>query len=248
MNQQTVKKNIVIEKSNLIAGDAYARSYYEERIKQAGPHERILYPFMFKHIGDVRGNKIVDLGCGHGKLIEELVPLNPQCIVGVDINPDLLAGIEQKHFSRVSVICSDIATTLPFPEKHFDIAILNQVLLHLDEMRLSNLLTNLKRILVPNGKVIATVTHFDWAISMYKFQSISGDTGWTDRNKDGLVYREWFRNEARYRSIFEQEGFSVEIQTLLVPNDSQLELRYREQVGKPIFHAIEAIAPTGCLA
>ncbi len=110
------------------------------------------------------GFAVLDAGCGSGRHLRALAGLPGLKIVGVDRNqrdvdealkalremPDVLS---RDH----AVMCADI-TRLPFPDDYFDCVICSEVLEHIPEHEAA--LTELVRILKPNGNLVVSVPRY----------------------------------------------------------------------------------------
>lgn len=97
--------------------------------------------------------KILDLGCGTGKLMQELSSCG-QCY-GLDYSPLALRFCQQQGIKKHYLIKADINTTLPLPENSFDIITILDVLEHTKNDQA--VLKEIKRVLKPNGLLILTV-------------------------------------------------------------------------------------------
>lgn len=101
------------------------------------------------------GDKVLDLGCGNGRLFPLLKSKNIDYI-GVDNSEELIKEAKKK-FPNGKFQIADIFK-LPFPEKHFDKVYCIAVLHHIPskEMR-AQVLEEIKRVLRPGGFLILTV-------------------------------------------------------------------------------------------
>jgi len=92
--------------------------------------------------------RLLDVGCGSGKLEESLVPGK---IVGIDISDYLLATARQ----RIRWIVKAEGETLPFKEKSFDKVACTEVLEHV--MAPARLLWEMARILKKDGAAVISI-------------------------------------------------------------------------------------------
>lgn len=104
------------------------------------------------------GEKILDLGCGNGRLFEFLKEKNIDYI-GVDFSEKLIS-IAKERFPKAKFKLAD-ALNLPFSENFFDkvysIAVLHQI--PSEDFRLQ-FLKEAKKVLKPRGLLILTVWRF----------------------------------------------------------------------------------------
>jgi len=118
---------------------------------------RGLYPkeFCFKLLGDPRGKKVLDVGCGDGGDAVILAKLGAK-VVGLDVSPRSIALAKRRAgldgvADRVSFICAPLGVELP--ETGFDVIWIDNVLHHvLDE--LDAVLKSLFRAARPGAQVI----------------------------------------------------------------------------------------------
>jgi SAM-dependent methyltransferase len=101
-----------------------------------------LYPKLYKQLK----GRILDVGCGLGDFL-----LFYRDIVGVDINKDCVNYCKSFNLN-VELMVVDI---LPFDDNSFDSIILDNVIEHIENP--SNLLSEIKRVLTPNGILLVGV-------------------------------------------------------------------------------------------
>ena len=103
----------------------------------------------------LRGERILDLGCGQGRLLE-IMKNQDIDYVGVDASEKLI-GITKKNYPNFRFQVAD-ALNLPFPDNYFDKVFSIRVLHHFPskEFRL-RFLKEARRVLKPKGLLILTV-------------------------------------------------------------------------------------------
>jgi ubiquinone/menaquinone biosynthesis C-methylase UbiE len=101
-----------------------------------------------------KNQRILDVGCGTGNLVEELTNKGYQ-VVGIDLQKEGLLRQKIKkpslHFLRAC------AKALPFPDGQFEVVIFADVLEHMEERRP---LQEAFRVLAPGGILLITVPAF----------------------------------------------------------------------------------------
>jgi arsenite methyltransferase len=113
-------------------------------------------------IGAQPGDRLLDVGCGPGFYVAELVDqVGPAgTVVGVDSSPEMLALAEGRcaGHPNVSFVRGD-ATSLPVEDASFDRALCVQVLEYVPDV--AGALAELRRALRPGG--LAVIWDVDWA-------------------------------------------------------------------------------------
>jgi len=96
------------------------------------PKHRLTEYHRFFLINVREGDKVLDLGCGNGALLEEVVSVSKAQAVGIDFNEENCTKAAQRFaaLGGVQILCEDF-TKRRFSEE-FDVIILSNVLEHLD--------------------------------------------------------------------------------------------------------------------
>jgi len=131
-----------------VAPDIYAR-YVSPPADTAYPLE-----FAFHLIGDVRGKRVVDLGCGSGANTALLVNRGAQ-VWGIDISEDLLR-LSRRRLAvsgcpGEATFVAGSAHGLPFPDTSIDLVFGMAILHHVD---LDLAAREVLRVLKPGGRAI----------------------------------------------------------------------------------------------
>lgn len=105
--------------------------------------------------------KILDVGCGSGKLMEDLKDFGR--VSGVDSSKKALTFCKQRGLRNI--YRADISDKLPFSEETFDLALLIDVLEHTKDD--GKVLRNLKRVLKKNGFLILTIPAYQALFSYW---------------------------------------------------------------------------------
>ena len=88
------------------------------------PHSALTDELIMAHVN--RGSRVIDLGCGDGRLIEKLRDEHDCDVVGVELDLDQLIGSVQRG---VPVIRADLDQGLQgIPDESFDVAVISETL------------------------------------------------------------------------------------------------------------------------
>jgi SAM-dependent methyltransferase len=111
------------------------------------PFTRLTWAYGFETIFD--GAVVLDYGCFDGEFIDKLTLAKRVTAVGVDKNRDVVLAYRGPH----KVLPAE--ETIPFPEGHFDIVTMFDVLEHIYDQ--SATLQEIHRVIKPGGRLVVTV-------------------------------------------------------------------------------------------
>ncbi|MDP1884516.1 MAG: methyltransferase domain-containing protein [Candidatus Moranbacteria bacterium] len=189
--------------------------------------------FIGEHISE--GARVLDFGCGNGRLLEILRDKKPE-YYGVDVSQKLidLAKVRYPEFSRNFTKISGQAS-LPFPDDFFNNIVSIAVFHHFPDKKFrSDMARELYRVTRPGGEVIVTAWNlwqpryrrYIWKNMVRKVFLFSrldfGDCEIPFRNNAGEIFRRFHHaytlNELA--GLFSQAGFRIE--AAKVVNDKNL--------------------------
>ena len=137
------------------------KEFFEEKAEH--------YPMLDEYPPDVFGfvpvgAKVLDVGCGSGRLLKELVKRND--VVGVDLSFKML---ERAKAYTDRLICAD-AHRLPFKNETFDVAVMSFLWHHLQNQYVAA--REVKRVLKKGGTLLViTLSHEDIENSLFSAYS-----------------------------------------------------------------------------
>lgn len=134
---------------------------------------------------------ILDVGCGTGKNMEELAHWGD--VWGVDVSEDALAFCRKRGLTQLK---KGEAEHLPFPKETFDVAILLDVLEHVDDVIA---IREIKRVLKNSGFIVITVPAFWWLWSKW----------------DEILHHKRRYTKGQLGEILTKEGFVVQRNTYI---------------------------------
>lgn len=113
-------------------------------------------PAILNLAGDVQGRRILDAGCGSGPLTAELLDRGAE-VTGFDASSEMIKLAQRRLGLAVPLQVHDLAEPLPYEDGEFDDVICSLVLHYLEDWE--SPLAEIKRVLKPGGRVIASVNH-----------------------------------------------------------------------------------------
>ncbi len=171
-----VAKRIKARKGkNVIAGDD--EPYYR--------YKRDRFLALFREV-DFKGKTVLEIGCGPGGNLKELLSHSPKSLTGVDISPDMIELAKSNLPPQVNILKVN-GTSLPFEDRSFDCVFTATVLQHnTDETMLRQLMSEMCRVT---------------ADKLYLFERIENEI-----LGDDLCYG---RPVSYYENICNQNGFEL---------------------------------------
>jgi len=134
----------------------YGKEYYEYcknknlfDMKAKGDWQKRYVEYIRSVFGDLNGKKCLDFGCALGSQTSAFVDAGVD-MLGVDVSDFY---VKECPFGNLKGRMFTYDGTLPFPDKHFDFIHSAQVIEHIPENQLLNVLSELKRVLKPDGVI-----------------------------------------------------------------------------------------------
>ncbi|GAA3399107.1 class I SAM-dependent methyltransferase [Streptomyces roseoviridis] len=135
--------------------DGFAEAYaaHTENNLVNAHYER---PAMLALAGDVAGRRVLDAGCGAGPLSAALRERGA-VVTGIDASAAMVALARRRLGADADLHVGDLAEPLPFADGAFDDVVASLVLHYLEDW--GPALGELRRVLRPGGRLIASVEH-----------------------------------------------------------------------------------------
>lgn len=138
-----------------------AAGWWTSRYSARGDVNRewVIDPTLFRLLGDVRGRRILDAGCGSGYLARLLAAKGAK-VVGVDHSSRLLEVArreEKREPLGVEFHKADLARLSPFAGGAFDVVVSNVVMQ--DVVAFAKAFREFHRVLRAGGRLLFSVTH-----------------------------------------------------------------------------------------
>jgi SAM-dependent methyltransferase len=190
-------------------------------------------PAVLDLAGDVTGRRILDVGCGAGPLLAALRDRGA-IVTGIEPSAKMLDLARQRLGDGAALHQGGLGSDpLPFPDGAFDDAIACLVLHYLEDWK--GPLAELRRLLVPGGRLIVAVNH-PW---VYKLIRPEGDyfatEEWSDEytfSGQAAVLTYWHRPLHTITSEFTAAGFRIAVVSEPPPASDAREL-FPELVTSP---------------
>jgi malonyl-CoA O-methyltransferase len=111
--------------------------------------------------GTLRGQAVLDVGCGSGRYMLHALRRGAARVTGVDLSPHMLAraGTELAalHADAPVALVQGSLAALPLPDAQADLTVCGLVVGHLDDLRQS--LAELRRVTRPGGTLLCSDVH-----------------------------------------------------------------------------------------
>jgi ubiquinone biosynthesis O-methyltransferase len=176
----------------------YARWRASELGSATERRERAL---ILELVGDVRGRRILDVGCGDGEFALELTRRGAN-VTGIDASPAMI-GAARALAARTKTSTSfhvGLAERLPFEAERFDIVTAIAILCFVEEP--APVLREIARVLRPSGRlVIGELGKWSSWAAARRIRAMLGSQLWRQSR---------FRTAGELRSLAEQAGLTVE--------------------------------------
>jgi len=132
---------------------------YDELMGEGGDfhHKNTIDPAIYKLAGNVKGKKILDLGCGNGYMARALSKKGA-IVTASDISSDIIDLAERRGVNKkIKFLVHDASDLKQYPDNSFDIVIANMMIFYVKN--LDKMMSGIARILKPGGKFIFSFSH-----------------------------------------------------------------------------------------
>ncbi len=237
-------------KQNIYDDPRFFAGYSQLRRHESGLNAAVDQPAMRSLLPPLAAKRVLDLGCGFGKMCRYAIDSGAAIVVGVDISAKMLARSDTAD-ARISYVRCAVED-LGFAPASFDVVV-SSLTLHYVE-RFDSVCANVKSWLVPGGAFVFSVEHpmvtafrmgaylerngekEHWLIDNYKLEGIRHTQWFTD---DVIKYH---RSVETYVNTLIDNGFAIV--RLLEPEATDDEIRkrpeLREESRRPTFMMISA--------
>ena len=190
------KRKIVKDDYNVIA-DTYAKCYSEIDYCKT---------YIDEFIASLSGKKVLDIGCGAGQITDYLTQKGIRAI-GLDFSQELLK-IARQNFPKSKFILADICE---YEQKEqVDGIITKDVLFHMSDENLIQVLQKFRKLLNPNGSLCIIMDMPKEAGEQIFVEELD--------DKHQIYYN--YLTPEKLKELLEKTGFSIENIQLVKDNDN----------------------------
>jgi len=172
-------------------------------------------PAILALAGDVAGRRILDAGCGSGPLFAALRDRGA-IVTGFDSSTGMLEQARRRLGADADLRVAELGRPLPYPDGAFDDVVASLVLHYLEDW--GPALAELRRVLKPGGRLIASVDHPFAIVGLQREAGLKTDYfatyNWTEdwtMSGQTVPMRFWNRPLHAMTDAFTAAGFRISV-------------------------------------
>jgi len=180
----------------------YGRFFVE--MEEKNPDRKKLSEILLSILGNVKGKKVLDAGCGAGRECEVLAKKGAN-VIGIDISEQMIK-IAKERCKGLSVrfLLKDMEKT-GLPSEYFDIIL--SVFSVMYKRNLRNVLKEFKRLLKKRGELLVVVPHPARKMVKYSKDYFKRGKFWEDHKV--IKWFNYYRTIEDYINSLISEGFCI---------------------------------------
>lgn len=152
--------------------------WYDKTVRESDSYQiKVIYPNLSRWLNDLRGKKVIDVGCGQG-FFSRFLAEKGASVTGVDSAGPLIQ-IAKKEGKNIKYIKADAANLSFAKAGEFDMALCVLSLQNMENLK--GVLGEISRVLKPEGKLVAVLNHPAFRIPQ--------STSWGFDEKENIQYR-----------------------------------------------------------
>ena len=143
--------------------------YYDHPL--IGIPSRLRVRKIFQELGNLRNQKLLDVGCEAGWITLQLHDRGAH-VTAIDLIPEPIEQLKKSKGKRkIKLLVAD-ATKLPFPANCFDIILATEVIEHITQ--LNKFVSGAAKVLKPGGRLLITFPNENLRQKLYPLVSLFG--------------------------------------------------------------------------
>ncbi len=168
-------------------------------------------PAMRRAVGDVKGLKIFEAGCGPGILAEYLVHEGAK-VVGFDVSPKMIEHAKKRISHNATFFVADMAKVLPVDQDgQFDMVVASLAIDYIKDWSIP--LSEFHRLLKPKGKFIFTIQHPLGSWNWYRPDCAFGvqyvEASWKGFTDEPVTMPDYYRSFEEVINPLISAGFKI---------------------------------------
>lgn len=225
--------------------DQFFKNYMNRRNRVDSPNNSIEKPIMLELIGDVKGKKVLDLGCGDAKFGVELLQKGCFSYDGVEGSENMAKEATKTLTGTVGIVHLSSMETYNYQTGYYDLIVSRLALHYLTDLK--DIIRKVHKTLANDGRFVFSVQHpvltssiksaaasaskADWIVDDY-FNSGERVEPWIDKK---VV--KYHRTIEEYYQLLKQAGFMIEDIREGTPRIEEFssESEYKRRMRIPLF-------------
>jgi len=184
---------------------------FSEKAPSKAENAYIEQPAMRAAIGEVKGLKIFEAGCGPGILAEYLVHEGAK-VVAFDVSPKMIELAKKRVPENATFFVADMALKLPLEQDgQFDLVVASLSIDYVENW--SAPLSEFHRLLKPKGRFIFTIQHPIGSWNWYKPASAFGvqyvEASWKGFLDEAVTMPDYYRSFSEVINPLINAGFKI---------------------------------------
>lgn len=135
----------------------FSRNYLNLRENKYSANELVEKPNFLKLLPDVKGKRILDIGCGYGNFTKLISDMGPEKVVGIDVSEKMINLAKAKYSNKNITYNVMPAEKIDFNSNSFDVVISNLMLHYIEDI--STLFAKINTILSKDGYLVFSAEH-----------------------------------------------------------------------------------------
>lgn len=191
--------------SSVYDDDVFLSTYLMRRQRQTSPNNILEKPVLLQLLGEVKGKKVLDLGCGHAEIGKELLEAGCSYYEGVDGSAKMIAKANETLPSINSQIHLSNIEEWDFPTESYDVVLSRLALHYLEDLH--SVVQKIFRSVKQGGQFVFSVQHPVVTSSINHLETEQKRTSWVvdDYFENGKRKENWMgKNVIKYHRTIEE--------------------------------------------